>query len=64
MTRHMSEKLLIDPSMLTTIQCRNNVQMSVSSFGTRFVKQSLLEMVIFPVKTAPILHLWLWILGG
>ena len=40
------------------------VQMSVSSFGTAFVKQSMPEMVIFPVKTAPILYLWCWILGG
>ena len=42
----------------------DGVQMSVSSFGTTFVKQSLPEMVIFPIKTAPILHLWWWILEG
>jgi len=41
----------------------DRVQMSVSSFGTAFVKQYMPEMVIFPVKTAPILHLWCWILG-
>ena len=39
-------------------------QMSMSSLGTTFVKQSLPEIVTFPVKTAPILHLWWWILGG
>ena len=42
----------------------DGVQMSVSLFGTTFVKQSLPEMVIFMVKTAPIIHLWWWILGG
>jgi len=41
----------------------DGVQMSVSLFGTTFVKQSLPEMVIFIIKTAPITHLWWWILG-
>ena len=42
----------------------DGVQKSVSSIGTTFVKQSLSEMVIFPIKTGPVLHLWWWILGG
>ena len=36
----------------------DGVQMSVSSYGTTFKKQSLAEMVIFPTKTAPMLHFW------
>ena len=42
----------------------DGVQMSVSSFGTTIVTQSLPEMVIFLVKTVSILNLWWWILEG
>ena len=57
--------LVLDPWMIEGILTSGDgVQMSVSLFGTTFVKQSLPEMVIFMVKTAPIIHLWWWILGG
>ena len=42
----------------------DGVQMSVSSLGTTFVKQSLPKMVICRIQTAYVLHLCWWILGG
>ena len=54
----------LQPPMGGILTPGDDVQMSVSLLETYFVKQTLPEMVIFPIKTAPVLHLWWWILGG
>ena len=61
------EGLWVKSSMIQVyfqVYIGDGVQMSVSSLETTFVKLTLPLMVIFHVKTAPVLHLWWWIPGG